>query len=153
HMTDFVAMMDALIALGADPQYITVLDKGYPYTQRHRVDAWLREILGVHVGSYPDRAGVIGAHIARARAAGLKTMIIDDGGYIWPVVVERHVGAMSEFVGLVEQTMSGIWKLNGLPLTIPVFSVAESEVKATMESYGVALAGVRSILDRIPHEK
>ena len=49
--------------------------------------------------------------------------------------------------------MSGIWKLEGVPLPVPVFSVAESQLKATMESYGVAAAAVRSILDRLPHEK
>jgi adenosylhomocysteinase len=153
HITDFVAMMDALTAMGADPRHITILDKGYPYTDRHRVDGWLRDTLGMHVDLYPDRATSIGQHIERARAAGLKTMIFDDGGHIWPVVAETYPDAMSDFVGVVEQTMSGIWKLEGVPLPVPVFSVAESKLKATMESYGVANAGVRSILNRLPHEK
>ncbi|HEX9540025.1 MAG TPA: NAD(P)-dependent oxidoreductase [Streptosporangiaceae bacterium] len=153
HMTDFVAMMDALTAMGADPQHMTILDKGYPYTQRDRVDGWLRDTLRIHVDLYPDRIDSIGAHIERARASGLKTMIFDDGGHTWPVVAEYYPEAMSEFVGIVEQTMSGIWKLEGVPLPVPVFSVAESQLKATMESYGVAAAAVRSILDRLPHEK
>lgn len=153
HMTDFVAMMDALRAMGADPRHITVLDKGYPYTQRHRVDGWLRDSLGVHVALYPDRVASAGAHIERARAAGLKTMIFDDGGYLWPVVAEHYPDAMGEFSGVVEQTMSGIWKLEGVQLPIPVFSVAESQIKATIESYGVATAAVRSIMTRLPHEK
>jgi adenosylhomocysteinase len=153
HMTDFVAMMGALISMGADPRHITILDKGYPYARRHRVDAWLRESLGIHVDLYPERVASVGAHIERARAAGLKTLVFDDGGYTWPVVIENYSNATGEFIGIVEQTMSGIWKLAGIPLPLPVFSVAESQLKATMESYGVAHAAVRSILDRLPHEK
>jgi adenosylhomocysteinase len=122
HMTDFVAMMDALEVMGADPRYITILDKGYPYTQRHRVDGWLRDTLGIHVDLYPDRVASVGAHIARARAAGLKTMIFDDGGHAWPVVAGHYPGEMGEFTGVVEQTMSGIWKLEGVPLPVPVVS-------------------------------
>lgn len=80
-------------------------------------------------------------------------MIFDDGGYCWPVVAERYPDKMGEFIGIVEQTMSGIWKIKGHPLPVPIFSVAESQLKATIESYGVARAGVRSLLDRLPHEK
>ncbi|MGH3886050.1 MAG: NAD(P)-dependent oxidoreductase [Pseudonocardiaceae bacterium] len=153
HMTDFVGMLDALVAMGADRRHVTILDKGYPYTDRHRVDGWLRTTLGMNVDFYPDRERIIGQHIARAEAAGLKTMIFDDGGHCWPVVAERYPNKMGEFIGIVEQTMSGIWKIEGLPLPVPIFSVAESQLKATIESYGVVHAGVRSLLDRLPHEK
>jgi adenosylhomocysteinase len=153
HMTDFVAMVDALLAMGASPQHITILDKGYPYARRHRVDAWLRDTLGIRVDLYPDRVSSVGAHIERARTAGLRTIIFDDGGYTWPVVAEYYPEATDEFVGIIEQTMSGIWKLDGVPLPVPVFSVAESQLKATIESYGVAAAALRSIFDRMPHEK
>jgi S-adenosylhomocysteine hydrolase len=153
HVGDFVAMMDALTAMGADPRHMTILDKGYPYTQRHRVDGWLRSTLGLCVEHYPDRERVIGEHIARAAAAGRKTMIFDDGGHTWPVVASRYPEAMDQFAGIVEQTMSGIWKLDGVPLPVPVFSVAESQLKAAVESYGVALAAVRSLQSRLPQEK
>lgn len=153
HMTDFVGMLDALVAMGVDCRYVTILDKGYPYKDRHRVDGWLRTTLGLHVHHYPDRVKGIGEHIDRARAAGLKTLIIDDGGLCWPVVAQHYPDAMGEFVGIVEQTMSGIWKIDNCPLPVPVFSVAESQLKATMESYGVAHASVRSLLARLPHEK
>jgi S-adenosylhomocysteine hydrolase len=153
HMTDFVAMLDALTAMGADPRHMTILDKGYPYTRRHRVDGWLRDTKGVRVDLYPQRVASVGAHLERARAAGLRTLVFDDGGYTWPVVAQQYPEAMDEFVGIVEQTMSGIWKLADLPLPVPLFSVAESQLKATMESYGVAQAAVRAILNRLPHEK
>ncbi len=56
-------------------------------------------------------------------------------------------------MGLVEQTMSGIWKLDGYELPIPIFNVAESYLKGTIESYGVADAAVRNVISLIPHEK
>ena len=51
-MTDFVGMMDALVAMGVDPRNVTILDKGYPYTKRHRVDGYLRDKLGLRVFTY-----------------------------------------------------------------------------------------------------
>ncbi|GAA2255246.1 hypothetical protein GCM10010430_43800 [Kitasatospora cystarginea] len=153
HMGDFVAMMDAMIAMGANPAHITIMDKGYPYTNRERVDGWLRHTLGIQVDYYKDRAASIRGHVERAKKSGLKTLIMDDGGYTWPVVAEHLPHEMDHFIGIVEQTMSGIWKLEGQPLPLPVFSVAESDLKATVEPYGVAAAAVRALHDRIPHEK
>ena len=45
HMRDFTAMAGALTACGAQPDLITVIDKGYPYLMRGRVDGWLRKRL------------------------------------------------------------------------------------------------------------
>jgi adenosylhomocysteinase len=153
HMTDFVGMMDALVALGVDLEHVTVLDKGYPYTQRHRVDGYLRDTLGLRIFTYPERAESIGDHIEMAKAAGLPTMVFDDGGHVVPIVLAEYADSSVEFKGLVEQTMSGIWKLEGLDVPMPIFTVAESNLKATIESYGVAEASVRSILNLLPHEK
>jgi S-adenosylhomocysteine hydrolase len=153
HMTDFVAMMDALVAMGVDPVNVTLLDKGYPYTQRHRVDGWLRDTLGLRIFTYPERARGILVHIKEAEQAGLRSVILDDGGHVLPIVLREYPEHADHFVGVVEQTVSGIWKLAGLDLPVPVFSVAESQLKAAVESYGVALAGVNSMLSLLPHEK
>lgn len=153
HMTDFVAMMDALVAMGINSDNVTILDKGYPYTMRYRVDAWLRQVLGLHVYTYPQRSKAVAAHLARTKALGIKTLIIDDGGHVLPIVLREYPDDANQFIGVVEQTVSGIWKLEGLELPIPVFSVAESQLKATVESYGVATAAVNSALRLIDHEK
>src|SRR6185437_14529468 len=118
--TDFVAMMDALVAMGVNPDHVTILDKGYPYTERHRVDAWLRQVLGLHVSTYPQRSAAIAAHIQRATALGLKSLIIDDGGHVLPIVLREYPDHADQFIGVVEQTVSGIWKLAGLDLPVPV---------------------------------
>jgi S-adenosylhomocysteine hydrolase len=153
HMNDFVAMMDALVAMGVDPQHVTILDKGYPYTQRHRVDGWLREVLGLSVYTYPHRSEAVLHHIKMADSLGMKSIIMDDGGHLLPIVLREYPDHAEHFLGVVEQTVSGIWKLEGLELPVPVFSVAESQLKAAVESYGVATAGVASALSLLPHEK
>jgi adenosylhomocysteinase len=84
HMRDFTAMAGALTACGAQPDLITVIDKGYPYLMRGRVDGWLRHRLGAVIVPYPDRADGIRAHLDRAAAAGARTLVFDDGGYVLP---------------------------------------------------------------------
>jgi S-adenosylhomocysteine hydrolase len=153
HMNDFVAMMDALVAMGVQPQHVTILDKGYPYTQRHRVDGWLREVLGLTVFTYPERVAAVLHHIKMAESQGLKSLILDDGGHVLPIVMREFPDHADHFLGVVEQTVSGIWKLAAVELRVPVFSVAESQLKAAVESYGVAAAGVASMLSLLPHEK
>ena len=84
HLRDFTAMAAALTACGARPGLITVIDKGYPYRMRGRVDGWLRHKLGATVVPYPARVDGIRGHLDRAAAAGARTLVFDDGGYCRP---------------------------------------------------------------------
>ncbi|MGH8899845.1 MAG: hypothetical protein ACRDZ4_23130 [Egibacteraceae bacterium] len=153
HMRDFTAMISALISCGADPALITIIDKGYPYRLRDRVDGWLRHRLGVTVIDYPQRADGIATHLDRAAAAGARTLVFDDGGYVLPVVLDTYPQRTGEIVGVVEQTMSGVWKLQPYPqLPVPVFSVAESALKAAVEAPHVAAAVISSVMERLPDE-
>jgi adenosylhomocysteinase len=135
HMRDFTAMATALTACGAGPELITVIDKGYPYLDRGRVDGWLRHRLGATVVPYPDRVNGIRAHLDRAAAVGKRTLVFDDGGYVLPAVLDHMPTRAGEIIGVVEQTMSGIWKLESYEsIPVPVFSVAESDLKAAVEA-------------------
>jgi adenosylhomocysteinase len=153
HMRDFTAMVCALIACGADPGKMTIIDKGYPYPRRDRVDAWLRHRLGATVVPYPERAAGITSHLDRAATAGTPVLVFDDGGYVLPVVLDNDARRAGQIIGVVEQTMSGIWKLVPYQdLPIPVFSVAESALKAAVEAPYVAKAAIQSVVDRLPDE-
>jgi adenosylhomocysteinase len=153
HMTDFIPMIEALLALGVEPEDVTIIDKEYPYSLTRRVDAHLRHALGLSVYRYSELPLALSEHIERTRARGRDTIVVDDGGYVFPVLMRELPDRLGHFVGLVEQTMSGIWKLRGLDLPVPVFSVAESLVKSTVESYGIADAAIRNIIALRPHEK
>jgi adenosylhomocysteinase len=153
HMTDFLILVEALVGLGVEPRHITVIDKEYPYAHTERVDAYLVDIMGIRVHRYTEIQAGIADHVERLEANGLRSIIMDDGGYVVPVVHRELPQIKGHWIGLVEQTMSGIWKLAGIDLWLPVFSVAESDMKATIESYGVADAAVRNVLTLLPNEK
>ncbi|MCX5215778.1 hypothetical protein OG689_42250 [Kitasatospora sp. NBC_00240] len=86
-------------------------------------------------------------------AAGKQSVVMDDGGYVLPVVLRDLPGQASHFTGLVEQTTSGIRKVDGFELPLPLFSVAESDMKGMIESYGIADSAVRNTLQLLPDEK
>ncbi|MET9117558.1 NAD(P)-dependent oxidoreductase [Streptomyces longwoodensis] len=153
HMRDFLVLVDSLLALGVDPGHMTVIDKEYPYTHTHRVDAHLVQRHGIAVWRYRELRQGIEDHIDRVAAAGKRTVIMDDGGYVLPTVLRELPAQASHFVGLVEQTTSGIRKVEGLDLPLPLFSVAESDMKSMIESYGIADAAVRNTLRLLPDEK
>lgn len=153
HMRDFTAMATALTACGARAELITIIDKGYPYQMRGRVDGWLRHRLGATVVPYPGRVDGIRRHLDRAAAAGTRTLVFDDGGYVLPVVLDHMPERTGEVIGVVEQTMSGIWKIERYgTLPVPVFSVAESDLKATVEAPYVAAAVTGAVVGLLPDE-
>jgi adenosylhomocysteinase len=153
HMSDFVPMVETLLALGVDREHVTVIDKEYPYALSRRVDADLRHRLGLAVYRYSELDCAIVDHFDRMTSSGLLTLVLDDGGYVLPAVTRSHPHLVERIVGLVEQTASGIWKLDGLDLRVPVFSVAESTLKGAIESYGIADAAVRNVLALLPNTK
>ncbi|MFH0246309.1 hypothetical protein ACGRHY_28710 [Streptomyces sp. HK10] len=154
HMSDFLVLVDAVMRLGVPAQAITVLDKGYRYLHTARVDAHLAA-LGVRVWPWEQAADALADHTRRAREMGLRGLLVDDGGYTLPVLIEQRPDLLDIFCGLVEQTMSGITKLQpyGDRLPVPVFSVAQSQLKATIEPYGIADAAWRNLVRLLPQEK
>ncbi|MFF8786798.1 hypothetical protein [Streptomyces sp. NPDC015125] len=153
HMRDFLVLVDSLLALGVDPAHMTVIDKEYPYAHTHRVDAHLVQRHGIAVWRYRDLGEGIKDHIGRVSTAGKRSVVMDDGGYVLPAVLRDLPERAGHFIGLVEQTTSGIRKVEGLELPLPLFSVAESDMKGMIESYGIADAAVRNTLRLLPDEK
>ncbi|WP_061296284.1 hypothetical protein [Herbidospora cretacea] len=154
HMTDFLVMVESVLAMGVPAQAITVLDKGYPYQHTDRVDAHLTR-QGIAVWPWTNATDALDDHTRRAAALGLRGLLIDDGGYTLPVLLAQRPDLLPHFIGLVEQTISGITRLEPWEgrLPLPIFSVAESRLKATVECYGIADAAVRNLLRLLPEEK
>jgi adenosylhomocysteinase len=162
HQTDFVLLLEKALELGVERPLVTVIDKEYRYRYSRRVDAHIRRALGVPVYSYSNLTEGISDHIRRVDAARAEagaptwtpTIVVDDGGYILPQLHKHFEASLSLFKGVVEQTTSGIWKLEPFSdLRVPVFSVAESELKATVEAHGVAQAALTSLRRLLPNEK
>jgi adenosylhomocysteinase len=163
HQTDFVLLVEQALELGIDPSLVTVIDKEYRYAHSRRVDAHIRQKLGIPVFRYSKITDGLSEHIRRVAAARdrtgartwTQTIVIDDGGYIYPRLHKEFEAYMTLFKGLVEQTASGIWALEPFvpKLALPVFSVAESRLKQVIEAHGVAAAGVANVRRLLPQEK
>lgn len=163
HQTDFALLLEKAVQLGIEPRLATVIDKEYRYRLSHRVDAHVRDQLGVAVYRYSELDRGIAEHIRKVEKAQVDdgaetwtpTLIIDDGGYVLPRLHESFEPFLNLFKGTVEQTKSGIWKLRPFEgeHRMPVFSVAESELKATVEAQGVAQAALTSLRRLLPAEK
>lgn len=153
HMTDFLVLAEAVRELGVPPEAITVIDKRYRYRHTDRVDAHLgRE--GIAVWPWTKTVEALDDHTRRSGELGRRGLLIDDGGYTLPVLLAHRRDLLPYFSGLVEQTISGITRLEPWPdLPLPVFSVAESRMKETIESYGIADAAIRNVLALLPQEK
>jgi hypothetical protein len=163
HQTDFVLLLEKALELGVRRDLITVIDKEYRYQHSRRVDAHIRQRLRIPVYRYSKLDDGLSDHFRRVVAAGddprtgtwTKTIIVDDGGYVLPRLHESYEPFLSFLLGAVEQTRSGIWKLEPFAgnAKVPIFSVAESELKATVEAHGVAQAAVACLRRALPHEK
>ncbi|MEU6718357.1 NAD(P)-dependent oxidoreductase [Nonomuraea sp. NPDC046802] len=153
HMTDFLMLVEAVRAMGVPPEAITVIDKQYCYRHTDRVDAHLTR-QEIAIWPWTKTAQALDAHTRRAATLGRHGLLIDDGGYTLPVLLTHRPDLLPYFGGLVEQTISGITRLESWPeLPLPIFSVAESRLKATIESYGIADAAIRNVLQLLPQEK
>lgn len=93
------------------------------------------------------------------RAAGVPVRAGADEGARSPVRAGAGVRAGSGerpppggWAGVVEQTMSGIYRLQGreAELPFPVFSVAQSRLKGRIESYWIAEKAVTTALELLP---
>ncbi|MEU8499105.1 hypothetical protein AB0C86_20625 [Streptomyces lavendulae] len=155
-LTDLVHLVGCLAELGAPLDAMTVLRKDYAYQWRHRVHGHLVD-QGVRVVDAADPRAVE-EHAERARGLGLRCLALDDGGYVAPVLLDRArqgspwPAAAGDWAGVVEQTMSGIYKLRGreAELPFPVFSVAQSRLKGRIESYWIAEKAVSTALELLP---
>ncbi|MFI8813413.1 MULTISPECIES: hypothetical protein [unclassified Streptomyces] len=131
---------------------MTVLRKGYAYQWRHRVHGHLEE-QGVRVVDCSDPRG-IREHAARARRMNLRRLVLDYGGFVSPLLLDQIREGYSpasdevgDWAGAVEQTMSGIYRLQGrgAELPYPVFAVAQSRLKARIESYWITEKAVHPV--------
>ncbi|OLE22028.1 MAG: hypothetical protein AUG49_20445, partial [Catenulispora sp. 13_1_20CM_3_70_7] len=152
-LSDLVVQAQTLIALGARPETMTVVDKGYPHKLRQRVEAHLAG-LGVSVVPAADKVDVETALRLHAARVMEPSVVIDDGGLVGPTLMMLAPELLPEYRGVVEQSMAGIEELEvfGADWPLPVFSVAQSTVKRGIEAHWIAESVVRSIRELLPGE-
>ncbi|MFD0631970.1 hypothetical protein ACFQ9X_10440 [Catenulispora yoronensis] len=149
-LSDLVVQAQTLIALGARPETMTVLDRGRPHKFRRRVEAHLAA-LGIAVLPASDVETALRLHAARVMEP---SVVLDDGGLVAPALALLAPELLPAYRGLVEQSMAGVEVLEGLgaDLPLPVFNVARSRVKRGIEAHWIAESVVRAIRELLPGE-
>lgn len=152
-LSDFLALFGAFLEGGLKPERSFVI--GIPYSTKRHVVEHLRD-LGVVVEApteYPFEPivrVVLARCLALCQQQNLKLLVVEDGGYVSPLLESDPVFSMSpvECVGVVEQTRNGIWLYEaavGSSPRVPLVAVAESQLKSEWESPLIGRAVVSNI--------
>jgi len=155
-LSDVVHLIDGFAGKGVEKSQIYIL--GIPYSTKDKTVKYLKRKdysnLAVPV-EYPFDELVrstIAKAIRASEASGKRIVIIEDGGYVVPVLHKEKgfSDKASLFVGAVEQTANGIWRDeeladSGIAYCIPIIDVARSQIKVRLESPLIGRAVCRNI--------
>ena len=156
-LRDLVPFVKAMRELGLDPKASYFYYKEYPYPQREAIASWLKK-QGCNVGLMAELDNDL-----KILEEGYETqigelLIIEDGGHIYPHIMQSHPRLLKHVQGCIEQTRRGIRNIENtlkhletIP-EVPVLSVADSELKSNFEPPIVADAvvrNIRSLLDNV----
>lgn len=149
---DFIRFIPSLERIGTSPENTIIL--GIPYSTKSHVVSHLTA-KGYTVFApkdYPhteDLHRAIRESIEKAKETNREILIVEDGGYIVPLIHKEYSEELDLFRGAVEQTANGIWQDRELEqrkiLKIPIMNVAECPLKQLVESPLVGEAIVRSL--------
>jgi len=143
-LSDAVHLIETIHERGADKEAFFIL--GIPYSTKLPVVKYLvkkgykRIITPL---DYPFEAEVetlVNEAINYSKETHKKIVIIEDGGYIVPILHEKFREYLNIVLGAVEQTANGIWRDKeliadvGIDYGIPIINVAESNIKKEFES-------------------
>jgi len=151
-LSDLIGFMEALRMLGLPWERAHFLYKDYLYPHRDRI---VRQLVGHRADvmplskENPDVLKTVLTNIINeSKSDGRKIIVVEDGGYIVPLVHREFSADIDSFQGAVEQTTKGVNQdLEVRPLRFPVLSVAGAKIKLAKESPEVAKAVWKNILD------
>lgn len=149
---DLLFFIAACERLGMEPARTLLLFKAYPYRSKKLVANCLVQ-WGYTIAPVEDRATVVPHFLSLGDE---KVLVIEDGGYIVPLLHETLTADLPRVIGAVEQTTKGRRRDEETEsqvgaLKFPVLSVADSDIKADFEPNGVAhavLANIRQLASR-----
>jgi len=154
-LRDLVPFVEAMKRLGMDVKTSHFYFKDYPYPQGDTIKRWLEE-QGCIVRSFRDLDTDLGALERRSTEHIGDILIVEDGGHIYPHILQKYPKLLAQVRGCVEQTTRGsrnittVLKETARGEKIPVLSVADSELKRTFEPPHVAAAVVQNIKNFLP---
>ncbi|MCL4477406.1 MAG: hypothetical protein M1508_14490 [Nitrospirae bacterium] len=158
-LSDFLHLIKAFEKNGANKDAVLIV--GIPYSTKSKTVEALRILEYPNIETPSDYESppfddfvrkTIEKALFMSEATGNKILVIEDGGYVVPLLHREYINRCQSFIGAVEQTANGIWRdrdleTNGIHLKIPVMNVAESKLKDTLESPLIGDAVFKSIQD------
>lgn len=152
---DFIPFVNTLTHCGMNMDDCYII--GIPYSTKSYVVENLKKVMKeknlIAPKEYPfldDVKKLLQVVIERCRKENKKFLVIEDGGYIVPLLHSaKFQKGLKYCLGAVEQTANGIWEDRRLyednQLKIPVMNVADSELKKNLESRLIGIAIVSNI--------
>jgi len=154
HFTiDLIPFLEVCESLGLNPNSSYLFYKPYLYPHKDQIINYLIKQRGYNISSLEELETVLGDLSEEALSQPL--VVVEDGGYIIPLLHKKFPSLLKQCIGGVEQTTRGVRndKALGQEISVPVMSVAESKLKGSIEPPHVADAVIRNIENLIPFEK
>ncbi|MBI4679866.1 MAG: hypothetical protein HY753_01300 [Nitrospirae bacterium] len=161
-LSDFVHIAEAFTTCGADINHIFII--GIPYSTKDKTVDYLKNIGYTNIQTptnYPFDDVVrneLHKAIQLSEENGKKILIIEDGGYAVPIIHKEFHDKADLFVGAVEQTANGIKrdkKINTedkIEYIVPIINVADSKIKAALESPLIGRAVCNNLVNLLGKE-
>lgn len=152
-LRDLIPFINAAMKLGLNMEDSIFFYKDYPYPQRDSVKRWLEEHdAKVVPRSLIDKIIEKLSEDTTNRAKNI--IIIEDGGFVGPLILQQFPKLSENVIGSVEQTTRGIRNIEkaGISgLKFPIISVATSKLKSEFEPPYIAKAAVANISRLLPN--
>jgi len=150
-LKDLLIFLEACEKLGLEPGETHLFYKPYLYPHRDLICSYLKS-RGYHVYPLEKLEDVLEKFNQLDLTKDI--VVIEDGGYIVPLLHKRFLNLCRRTIGAVEQTTKGIRNDERiLNIMIPVLSVAEADIKSRIEPSHIADAVIQNIKDLLSHEK
>ena len=150
-LKDLIIFLEACEKLGLDPSRAYLFYKPYLYPHKEEITSHLRA-KGYHVEPLESIKNIL--ENLNSQELHEQFIVIEDGGYIVPLLHERFTRLLEKTLGAVEQTTRGVRNDREISdLKIPVLNVAECRIKSEIEPPHVADAVVRNLENMLSAEK
>ncbi|MCL0088801.1 excisionase family DNA-binding protein [Dehalococcoidia bacterium] len=155
---DLYGFLLAMKRVQVGPHNVHLIYKLYPYKHGIEVERQLKG-LGYALSPLNQVEQALDLVVSTAKKTEKKQIIIvEDGGYLTPLIHKQYLGDIKLFRGVVEQTTKGVERVRtrlaemNMHMRIPYRDVAESTIKREMESPHVADAAIQNIRRMLPNK-
>lgn len=151
-LKDLIVFLEACEKLGLKPSKTYLFYKPYLYPHKDSIISFLKSKGYVNIFPIGELSNLLGKLDQQLPVENV--MVLEDGGYITPLLHRNFSNLLRKTIGAVEQTTKGIRKDKNIQeIKIPIFNVAEAEIKRRIEPPHIADAIIQNIRALLDFEK